>query len=331
MDNLNSVGVISPIRKEFSDAGGPSMASSLSKQGMNMFPGTAIILTPFKERDGSYRTGLDPEAFYIKAMEKPFPEEAEAEKKRVTAYRDRVAGMTGLELGSRSDYYTKMFDTNMYGTPNVAVHLKLFDQKNTFNLRDVQAALTYYWARVHPDIAPSYNTWKENKPSARCPYPSQCKFFVEEFEVENALTYNQKTAINKAIASLENMNDVRQKKIAVLLGLPVGFSSTKEVVYNELDNFIKATTSVGTTNNVDKFNQVVQLQDAVFETKFLVKEAISTGVYRVAKFGKIFNGQIELANSEEDVVNYLLDPKNQEELLNLKEQVRQKRTVENFT
>lgn len=329
---MGTIGKISPIQKKYSD-NFASIGSSLSKEGFNMFPGTYVTLTPYKEKDGTYRTGLDPEAFYIKAMEKTNPDAAKAERERVIKFAEQAHMLTGgADLSPRSDYYSKMFDSQLYDTGGVAKHLRLYDQANTFNLHEAQTALTYYWARVHPEVAPSYEAWSQNHADYRCPRPAQCKFFVEEEEVQTKIAYSQKTVINKAIASLEAMDDMKARKTAILLGLPVGYNSTRDVVYNEIDNFIKESERGGNvSSNVTKFNQTVQLAEETFEARFMIKEALVTGVYRVGKYGVIFNGQIELAKNEEELLSYLLDPSHQDDYLHMKEQVRQKRALEVIT
>ena len=71
---------ISAIRKEFSNLQ-QTMQSELANRGMTRIPGTGVFKFPYKEINGKYRTGLDPDASYINRIEDPT--ERELEKKKV--------------------------------------------------------------------------------------------------------------------------------------------------------------------------------------------------------------------------------------------------------
>lgn len=329
MGNENKVGKISPIAQEYSSEGGASLASSLTRAKKNRFPNTVAALTPFKEKDGTYRTGLDPDASYIKAMEQRGQvEEAAQERARVQGYLEHAMLISGItDLGPKSDYYSKIYHDGFFRTNLVASAYTLRDGVNTFALNEPSMALTYYWLRVHPFIAPSHEAYLRNHTSFRCPQPINCSFFVEDEEVQVQLAYNKSTRINKAINQLDSMSPVRRLKVARLLGLPVTFVSTDAVVYTELDKYIKDTSSSAGTTNLTLFENLVNMEDENLEIKFLVREALDFGVYRVGQGGIIYKGSVEIAKSESETVSFLSSPNNQEEFLAVKHELEQKKSV----
>lgn len=322
---MGKIGRISPIKRDISKAGGQSIGSSLSDKGYTMFPGTINGFVPYKERNGEYRTGLDPNALYIKKMPK---EEAEMERARVTAMREELEALTGLDLSPKSEYYMKMWDSH-FNEEERALYVKLTDQSNTFNLNNPQAAITFAWLRVHPEIAPNFSSWEKGISSHRCPYISQCKWFVDDEEFESEVAYKQKTLINKAINSLEGMSPTRQLKTAKLLGLPVTYNSKPELIYNELDSYIKAADSKGkTSSNIRNFNTISQMADENLEIRFRIKEALDFNVYRLGKAGKIYEGETVIGDNEDEVIEYFSSPKNQDDYLALQKKIDNAKSIE---
>ena len=85
---MGKLGKISTIKREYNGNQLQTLQSGLSSQGMTRIPGTGVFKYPYKELDGKYRTGLDPDAGYIKRIADPTEKELEIE--RVTALRDRL-------------------------------------------------------------------------------------------------------------------------------------------------------------------------------------------------------------------------------------------------
>ena len=322
---MGKIGRISPIKRDISKEGGQSLGSSLADKGMTMFPGTIEGKTPYKERNGVYRTGLDPEALYIKKMGK---EDAEIEIARVKAMREELEEITGLDLSPKSDYYSKMFDPH-FSENEKAQYVKLVDQINTFNLSNPQAAITFAWLRVHPEIAPSYHAWEKGISNARCPIISTCKFFVDDVDFETEVVYKQNVLIDKAINSLFSMSPTKQLKIAKLLGLPVSYNSKPELIYNELTKFVKESATKGRSQaNVRNFNTIVQMADENIDIRFRIKEALDLNVYRLGKAGKIYEGETVIGDDETEVLEFFSNPKNQEDYLALQKKIDNAKSIE---
>lgn len=297
-----------------------SLEGSLAKAGYNRFPGTGIRMVPYKEVNGSFRTGLDPDAVYINRMA---PKEQEIERARVTKLKEELEAMSGLDLSPKSLYYTDMFHFQEFGTNSRARLVKLVDGDNIFNLENVFDAITFAWLRVHPQIAPSWETYRAGR-------AGNVQFYVSDPEVENEIIFNEKIEINKAIAALNTLSDEKALKLARLLGLPVSDSSKRNVVYNLLDNFIKSNDiKVGEFRGqkpLRVFNELLSMKDDNLYLKDLIEQGFLHGIYRT-KNGRIMEGQQEVAKSKSDLVDRLLTPKFQDDVLALEEKIKAKKSI----
>jgi hypothetical protein len=311
---MGRVGKISTIKKE-RDPGILSLESSLSRHGFYRFPGTGVRILPYKEANGKFRTGLDEDALYIKNMKDP--EARELERIRVKALRKELEEKTGIDLSPKSDYYVRMNDDNYKGEK--AQIIRLMDGDNVFDLSDNYKAITYAWLRVHPMIASSYQAWLRGE------YMPSTQFFVNDEDIENAVVYKKKTAINKVIVELDKMTLEKRRKVARLLGLPVTENSKEETVYNLLDNFIKdSEVRVGPykgTNPVTLFTKFLEMDSDTLEAKHLVSELLKHSVLRY-KRGRLFEGELEIAKSEDELVERLLTPKYQEDMIAYQEKLK---------
>ena len=310
---MGRIGKISTIKKD-RNTNVFSMEASLAKHGYYRFPGTGVRIQPFKEPDGRYRTGLDENALYISKIKDE--ELRELERTRVKELRLHLESKTGLDLSPKSEYYARMKETNYNGAKAEAV--RLMDGDNIYDLEDPYKAITYAWLRVHPMIASSYQAWLKGE------YLPSTQFFVNDEDIESAILYKKKTSINKAIVELDKMSLEKRRKVGRLLGLPVTDNSKEESVYNILDNFLKQA-EVGDgkykgSNPVDLFNKFVEMDPEILEAKHLVAELIKHSVLRYKK-GRLFEGEVEVAKSEEDLVERLLTPKFQEDLIAYQEKL----------
>jgi hypothetical protein len=310
----NRIGKISTIKKE-RNSNLFSFESSLAKYGYQRYPGTAIKIEIYKEPNGNYRTGLDENALYIKEIADP--ELRKIESARVKALREELEAKTGADLSNRSEYYARRNDENYNGMK--AEMVKLTDGDNIYDLENPQQAITYAWLRVHPMIARSYQAWLNGE------YLPSTQFFVNDEDIENTMVYKKKQAINKAIVEVDKMGLEKRKKIARLLGLPVTDSSREEFVYNLLDNFIKQS-EVGEgkykgQTPTDLFTKFSSMDAEILEAKHLVNELMKHSILRY-KRGKLFEGEVEVARSEDELVDRLLTPKHQEDFIAYQEKLK---------
>ena len=77
---MGKLGKISTIKREYNSSQLQTMDSNLAQQGMTRIPGTGVFKYPYKELDGQYRTGLDPNAGYIKRIQDPTEKELEIQR-----------------------------------------------------------------------------------------------------------------------------------------------------------------------------------------------------------------------------------------------------------
>ena len=318
---MGKTGKISTIKREYNSSQLQTMDSGLAQKGMTRIPGTGVFKYPYKELDGKYRTGLDPDAAYIRRIQDPTERELEVE--RVTALRKRLENEIGdIDLGPRS----KFWNYGLSLSPDDQTHVqavKLMDGDNYFDLSNAFQEIAFSWLRVHPTIASSHQAWERGE------YPAETQFYVVDDEIENAVVYKKKQLINKAIVKFDSMTPEKKRKVARLLGLPVSEDSKEEVVYNLVDNVLKQTEfkngKYSGLNPVEVFNRFADMKEALLHIKDLVKQAITHSIYRVKPNGKVYEGEFEVAKDEEDLVKFLADDDNQDELLVLEGKLKTKK------
>jgi len=318
---MGKLGKISTIKRQYNSSQLQTMDSNLAQQGMTRIPGTGVFKYPYKELDGQYRTGLDPNAGYIKRIQDPTEKELEIE--RVTTLRDKLQSVLGdIDLGPRAKFWNYGLST---GT-NDQLHVqpvKLLDGDNYYDLTMAMQELAFAWLRVHPTIASSYQAWERGE------FPADTQFYVVNDDIENALVYKKKQLINKAIIKFDAMTPEKKKKVARLLGLPVTDDTKEEVVYNRVDTMLKQTEvqsgNFKGLNPVEVFTRFANMKENLLHIKDLVKQAIQHSIYRVKPSGTIYEGEYEVAKEEEELIKFLANEDNQDELLTLEGKLKTKK------
>jgi hypothetical protein len=318
---MGRVGKISTIKKDYSASGLQTMHTNLASKGMTRIPGTGVFKYPYKEIDGRYRTGLDPEANYIKRISDPM--ERELEKERVTELRQKLEdSLGGIDLGPRSSFWNYGLSTSTEDTLHVQT-VKLMDGDNYFDLSIPLQELAFSWLRVHPTIASSYEAWE------RGDYPADTQFFVSDEDIENQKVFKKKQLINKAIAKFDGMTPEKKRKVGRLLGLPITEDTKEEAVYNLVDNILKQTDfksgKYQGLSTIEVFNRFADMKENLLHVKDLVKQAIAHSIYRVKPSGKVYEGEYEVAADEDDLVKQLVDEDNQDMLITLEQKLKSKK------
>jgi hypothetical protein len=318
---MGKTGKISTIKREYNSSQLQTMDSGLSQKGMTRIPGTGVFKYPYKELDGKYRTGLDPDATYIKRIQDPVEKELEIE--RVTKLKARLENELGdIDLGPRSKFWNYGLSTSTDDQTHVQP-VKLLDGDNYFDLAVPFQEIAFSWLRVHPTIASSHQAWERGE------YPADTQFYIVDDEIENAVIYKKKQLINKAIVKFDSMTPDKKRKVARLLGLPVSEDTKEEVVYNQVDNVLKQTEfkngKYSGLNPVEVFNRFADMKEDLLHIQDLIKQAIAHSVYRVKANGKIYEGEFEIAKDEQDLIKFLADDDNQDELLILESKLKTKK------
>ena len=318
---MGKLGKISTLKKDYNNSQLQTMQGGLAQKGLTRIPGTGVFKYPYKELDGKYRTGLDPDAAYIKRIQDPTERELEIE--RVTKLKEKLQYALGdIDLGPRSSFWNYGLSTS--NTDELHVQpVKLLDGDNIFDLDLPLQELAFSWLRVHPTIASSFQAWERGE------FPAETQFYVADDEIENAVIFKKKQLINKAIVKFDGMTPEKKKKVARLLGLPVTDNSTEESVYNQVDNLLKQTEfkngKHAGLDPVKVFNQFADMKENLLHIKDLVKQAITHSVYRMKPNGKIYEGEFEIAPDEEELVKMLVDEDNQDMLLTLEGKLKTKK------
>jgi hypothetical protein len=297
------------------------MQNGLAQRGMTRIPGTGVFKYPYKELDGRYRTGLDPDAAYIRRIQDPTERELETE--RVTELRKKLESALGdIDLGPRSSFWNYGLSTSTDDKLHVQA-VKLMDSDNFFDINNPLQELAFSWLRVHPTIASSYQAWERGE------YPAETQFYVADDEIENAVIFKKKQLINKAIVKFDNMTPDKKKKVARLLGLPITDDSKEEVVYNLVDNVLKQTEfkngKYQGLNPVEVFNRFADMKENLLHIKDVVKQSLTHSIYRMKPNGKIYEGEFEVAKDEDDLIKHLADEDNQEDLITLEQKLKVKK------
>ena len=318
---MGKIGKISTIKKDYNNSQLQTMQGGLAVKGLTRIPGTGVFKYPYKELDGQYRTGLDPNAGYIRRISDPL--EQEIERERVASLKQRLESALGdVDLGPRSSFWNYGLSTSSEDALHVQP-VKLLDGDNFFDLNIPLQELAFSWLRVHPTIASSYQAWE------RGDYPAETQFYVADEEIENAVIYKKKQLINKAIVKFDSMTPEKKKKVARLLGLPVTDDTKEEAVYNLVDNILKQTEfkngKYAGLNPVEVFNRFADMKENLLHIKDVVKQAISHSIYRIKNSGKIYEGEFEVSKDEDELIKYLADDDNQDDLITLEQKLKTKK------
>lgn len=320
------IGKISPIQKEY-PVGGNTLESALSRYGMTRSPGTGVMIFPFLEADGSYRTALDPDSLIYKRIRDV--EMRNAKMAYAKKLLEDLQIRTGLRLDGRSPYYHYGYverspEGKVLTTRTRTVDpYKLIDGDNLFNLDDPFQAITYYWVSVHPRIAASMEAYK------RGDYGPDIQFFVKDDEIEADTKYSKKKTANDAIIKFSSLSPAKRKKICRLCDLPVSDDSREEVDYNLMDDFLKSKEiAKGPYKGSDPiriFGMYVDLNDNDLHVKDLVAQAFENQIYRLKKNNRVFEGELEVFESKEALIQFLLEDKNQTDILDLEKKLKMKK------
>lgn len=317
------IGKISPIPKEYNrNSGVQSMEKSLSLKGLNRVPGTGVLKYPYREMDGKYRTGLDPDASYIKRILDKTAREIEIE--RVVKLKEKLEMALSLDLSPRSEYWNPTKAKSLTDTTHI-IPVKLTDSVNYFDLDNAIKELEFAWLRVHPTIAPSMQAWT----SGEC--PPDVQFYVVDEELENEILFKKKKVVNDAIQKFNSMGISKQRRIARLLGLPITDDTKEEVVYNQVDTILKQeemkTGSFMGLNPIEVFGRFADMKENLLHVKDIIEQALAHSIYRERNDGTIYEGQFEVSKSKEELSKFLVDDEHQLELIELENKLKMKKIV----
>lgn len=318
---MGKIGKISTLKKEYNNSLLQTMQGGLATKGLTRIPGTGVFKYPYKELDGQYRTGLDANSAYIRRISDNLERELEIE--RVTTLRAKLEAALGdIDLGPRSSFWNYGLSTSTDDTLHIQA-VKLMDGDNFFDFSNPSQELAFAWLRVHPTIASSYGAWE------RGDFPADTQFYVADDEIESAIIFKKKQLINKAIAKFDGMSPEKKRKVARLLGLPISEDTKEDVVYNQVDNILKQTEfkngKYQGLSTVEVFNRFADMKENLLHIKDLVKQAITHSIYRMKPNGKMYEGEFEIASDEDDLVKFLVDEDNQDQLLTLEGKLKTKK------
>jgi hypothetical protein len=78
-------------------------------------------------------------------------------------------------------------------------------------------------------------------------------------------------------------------------------------------------------NPIEVFNRFADMKENLLHIKDLVKQAVAHSVYRVRPNGRVYEGEFEVATDEDELVKFLADEDNQDQLLTLEGKLKGKK------
>lgn len=311
-------GKLSPIKKAYSDSIS-TIESSLAKNNLYRYPGTARIFSPSKQ-GAKYKTGLDKSSLYMQKLEKNSPEKYKEECKWIDWATEQLLGFLGkdIDLSPMSDIWNPYSEKE---GPRVTP-IKAHNEDIYFDFNDPIHLLNYCWVRVENTIAPSLEAYNRGE------FPD-AQYYIADDDAENKLAYSRKKIVNKAIVDFEDLTPTKKRRVARLMGLPVTDETSEEVVYNLMDTALKQSEFKDGVHKglstINVFNDLVSLTDGRLEVTDLVNQAIQFNIYRVGVGGKIVEGGKTIAQTKEELVDLLIDEANQMDKLALEKRVKSKK------
>lgn len=310
---MNNIRKITTVKRK-SNAKGGSIRDSLLKEGLSRIPGARMLLTPWKEENGQYRTGLDEDALYLRRLTQ---EQKESELSVIKMLKEKANDLfPGIDLSPRAPFYTDIF--KHYEKENVGKTVKMKDGDNLFNLDKAYDLIAYAWLRVHPFVAPSgllVNTGEY----------SRCDYYVNDIDVEIETKFKIQTRIATAIASLSAMNPSRLRKIARQCGFAVTEVDKQEPIFVKMYEFINESMGANKSNNLRLFESVDGLTQEALDIRDIVKRGFVYGVFKNFKQA-VFQGDTRVAANEDELLEKLTDTNNQDMLLNVQQELKIKQS-----
>lgn len=317
-----ATGIIAPLKKGVGDRG--TLYGSLLEAGYHRAPGASLTLFPKQEANGSYRTGLDENADYIKSLPK---EEQDIEKARVRSWKEICEQYYKVDLSPTSKFYTDMFlgKKDQFYCPKYKMHPK---EEMIFDLDNPTDLIVFAYLRVRDDfVAPTYDSYQLGLVLD----PMKCVYYVKDEQTEASVSYKKNAEMNKAIATLDNSSTTKQRSTARCLGLGISDNTSPEVVYNLLNDYIKqGVLEEGYYKGkkaVELFNSFMTMKDENLKIYDEVTKAIEYNIYRYDELVGVKKGTRVLGKNKEEVVIYLLTTNGQDDLLALKAEIEQKEAI----
>jgi hypothetical protein len=315
--NMAKIGKLKPIPKNEPKN---TLGGSLKDNGFDRFPGTRVSYTPFKDIGGKYRTGLDPDASYLRNLTE---EDQKIEKARIKADLKRLQNETSFDLSPKSDYY----NVNSSAPDGEKVTRVFLNSDGiTLNLENPEEEITWHWLKAHPAIAPSLEKYKRGEAF------SGALFYVEDSEEENRLEFNRLSKIDKAISDFRNLSPTRQRQVCRMLGIYADANTKPEELYLQVHTLLNSNKVTSGkyqgSDPVNIFNGVLSIDLEMANVKDLIAQAIQHAVWYVKKqTGAVYEGENKIADNLDELEVRLSQKANQDELLALEVKLRTKKIL----
>lgn len=316
---MGRIGKISVIPKDFSTAF-PTMEASLRMKGYSRYPGVGTFVLPAQRISGEYITGLDENAPAILDLIKNDKEAGLRKQKEVKELREKLEKKLRMSLAPDSDYY------NFRSTNNTKVDFyKLTDGDNIFNLdpdKHPWQVVTYAWISALPQVASSFEAYERGE------YPSDTQFFVNDEDIESDIKYRKHKVLDDAVTKFGSFSVLQRKKILRCMGVPITDDVKEVVIYNMFkDIIVKQEMPSGPYKGmhpVTVFGKFADIKKDELDIRDLVEQALLIQIYRIGKGAKVYEGETVAFESKEEMLDFYLNDKNQQDLFELQKRVKVK-------
>lgn len=273
----------------------------LEKEGRSKMPGCYDWIQPGK-RNGRWITGFDPLAHEVVTITDSKIREETQSKMRAT--QESLEQMLGVKLDALSDFYDTYF-------------VKI-DPAKPLDLTLARDLLAYHVLLASGAVAPAVKDTED-------PTYNHAKYYIfREFE-DVSERVEKKDKLAAAMGELQKVLKKPERAIQLcqFLDLNVSLVTPPENVRDILYTFLDKDKEI---NSVNRFLDAVIKSPEEIGVKLAFAEGLKLGVIRQRE-GLYQRGNITLGKSSapNEVIEFLMDPKNSGELLSIQEEITVKR------
>lgn len=261
------------------------------------FPGCYDIVQPPEGKDGRWRTGLDENSIHVNSIRNT--EERLAEKERIKKERESLEELTGYDLSGTSKFWEDYY--------------VLIDTTTPLDMSNPLDRIKYHVIMASGEAAPSFKDAK-TQPAYRT---SKYYVFRENENVSDKV--EKKKRYNKAVVEFTDLMEDLEKALLVgkYLDLPLRSTTPPNNVFDIFQTFLDNDEKL---DSVNKFLIAVKKSPEELTIKMIFDDAVKKKVIRHTD-GLYQRGSITLGKNPKEVLEWLTNPENSGELLNIKDEI----------
>ena len=225
-------------------------------------------------------------------------------------------------------YFTNQIDKNITKEEDRTYFQRtawaLVDGSTVFDLSTMDGEMGYYVLLASSKVANSEKEWRQHL------WP-KAEWYIAHENESDSIKYQKNSVKTKAFAALENpeLTNTYKEKFAAILELVDSRSAiTTEQLNNILFEYIDKT-NFTPGSNIDKFNELYTLFNTAtgreeIEARYLLKQAMDRRIVYEKQGTYTWvrpQGQIVLGDRFRDAISFILNPKKDSEVQELREMI----------